>query len=378
MFLNNMKFFENITEALFLSRKNRFIVECRLNKKKEFAYLPNPGRLLELFCEGATLILSSQMTSGKYKYTVIGVKKGNIPVMLHTHVSNKIAKYLIECNRLKGFNNVKILKEEFSKGRNRFDFLIEQNGIIKALEIKTCTLFYDGIAMFPDAITERGTRHLYELAKINGTVIFLIQTKDVDYFLPEFNVDINFAKALLEVKDRIEIKAYGIKWNENFALDEDVKEVKIPWDIAERHTHDSGAYLLILYLPDDRFIPIGESLNIFFKKGYYVYTGSGKKNLSKRIDRHKKTNKNKFWHIDYLREKCDYITTFPIRTPLDIECFMAKDLLKISTWHIEDFGCSDCKCKSHLFGFLDNPLKNKKFINFFLHYRMGMLKNEIE
>ncbi|GAB4437957.1 MAG: hypothetical protein OHK0040_09400 [bacterium] len=373
-----MIFFKNTEKAKFLKRKNRFIVECELNGKIVVAYLPNPGRLLELLYEGANLYLSPGMTAGKYKYTVIGVEKDNTPVMLHTHISNKVAKYLIEGNYLQDFKNVKILKEEFTIGKSRFDFLIEKDGSKRALEIKTCTLFHDGIAMFPDAVTERGARHLYELAEVKGSLIFLIQTTDVDYFLPEFNVDLNFAKAMLAVKDKVEIKAYAVKWKNDLSLDPTVKKIEIAWDIAEKHSIDSGCYLIILNLSTGRNIAVGEMGSISFKGGYYVYVGSAKKNLSKRVERHKKVLKKKFWHIDYLREKAEYLTALPIRTPFDLECVVANEVSKISDWFMKDFGCSDCKCKSHLFGFSKNPLQNRKFIDLILFYRIGILRQEMK
>jgi len=110
---------------------------------------------------------------------------------------------------------------------------------------------------------------------------------------------------------------------------------------------NSGSYILILKLERDKKIKIGFLGYINFKKGYYFYCGSGKKNLHQRIERHKRKNKKTFWHIDYLREKSKYISA--ITFDKLSECQLAEKLKKITEGSINNFGSSDCKCKTHLF-----------------------------
>jgi len=373
----------NIIEGIFLSRKNRFVVECKVNNEIKFAYLPNPGRLLELLYKDVPLYLQLNEKKGCYEYTVVGVKKDDYPVMLHTHFSNKVFRYLLENRLIKDFENCRVLKEEFSIGNSRFDFLINCKMGELLLEVKTCTLFHNDIAMFPDAVTKRGTKHLKELAQlsksgIRGAVIFLVQNDSVKYFLPEFNIDLVFAKTLLEVKNHVIVKAYGISWEQDLTFKQRVKELKIPWNVLKAHINDSGSYFLILKLEKDAHIEIGGIGNIFFKSGYYAYVGSGKKFLSRRVERHKRVRKKLFWHIDYFRTHCEYVTSFIIRTSQDIECLLSEELKKISNWQIQNFGCSDCKCNSHLYGFSENPLSNKSFIDLLMKYRLGAISEEIK
>lgn len=383
--MSTIDFFEKpIIKAKFLERKNRFVVKCKVKNEVISAYLPNSGRLFELLYRGAEIYLSHNRKSSNFKYIVVGVNKSRENIMLHTHMSNKVFKYMLEKNLIKDFCDYKIVKEEFAIGNSRFDFLIEKNQKRIAIEVKTCTLFHDKIAMFPDAITGRGTKHISELANlrkngIDGALIFLIQSKNVDYFLPEFNVDLDFSKSLLEIKDKILVKAFALRWDDNFMLDEKIKEVLICWDVAKKHTlYDSGAYFLILFLKNDLVIDIGELGKIFFKKGYYLYVGSGKKGLTKRIERHKRINKKLFWHIDYLRPHCEFVNSITFRTGNDLECLLANRLKVISDWEVKNFGSSDCKCSSHLFSFKKNPMEQRKFIDLVMHYRIGILKNEID
>ncbi len=381
--MEKIKIFDGeILKGVFLSRKNRFLVECKVNDEIKFAYLPNPGKLLELLYQNVTLYLKPNEKDNGYEYTVIGVQKNDVPVMLHTHFSNKVFKSLLENQLIKDFENCKVLKEEFSIGNSRFDFFINCKMGELLLEVKTCTLFHNNIAMFPDAITKRGTKHLKKLAQlsklgIKGAVIFFVQTDSVEYFLPEFNIDLDFAKTLFEVKNLVLVKAYGIGWERNLMLKNQVKELKIPWDVLKNHIKDSGSYILILKLEKDTTIEVGELGSVCFKKGYYTYVGSGRKFLSKRVERHKKVRKKMFWHIDYLRKHCEYVTSFTIRTSKDIECMLSKELKKISNWEVLNFGCSDCNCRSHLYGFCENPLLQKNFIELLMKYRLESISEEI-
>ncbi len=112
-----------------------------------------------------------------------------------------------------------------------------------------------------------------------------------------------------------------------------------------------GSYLLLIHLENDKNINIGKLGKINFRKGYYFYTGSamGKSvNLENRIARHLRKNKRLRWHIDYLLEDRDAkiidVFMFPDK---NLECFLAKKL-SINGEKINGFGCSDCKCETHL------------------------------
>jgi sugar fermentation stimulation protein A len=93
------------------------------------------------------------------------------------------------------------------------------------------------------------------------------------------------------------------------------------------------------------------------------------KNLKCRVARHLRKNKKKHWHIDYLTEKNKVIKVFEIKSLRNIECEIAKELDKISDNKIDSFGCTDCKCKSHLFYFKTNPLKLINFIEMVFDFR---------
>ena len=109
-----------------------------------------------------------------------------------------------------------------------------------------------------------------------------------------------------------------------------------------------GSYAIIIELKQDKDITVGKIGKIFFKKGCYVYIGSGFNGLKQRIKRHITTDKKKHWHIDYLLEKADILKIFIKESNQKQECEIANNFSKKLS-SISSFGCSDCQCKSHLF-----------------------------
>jgi len=109
-----------------------------------------------------------------------------------------------------------------------------------------------------------------------------------------------------------------------------------------------GSYLLIVELEDDQVISIDMKEKRRFDKGNYVYVGSALNGLEKRIQRHLKADKKMHWHIDYLLEHSKIIDVFYKENIHKEECDIAKTFDE-NLISIKGFGCSDCRCESHLF-----------------------------
>ncbi len=133
-----------------------------------------------------------------------------------------------------------------------------------------------------------------------------------------------------------------------------------------------GTYCLIIHLKEDTTIKVGKLGFIDFKEGYYVYVGSALKSLESRLKRHLSSSKKLFWHVDYLlaspNTKIDNIV-FVVESS-KWECSIASEISKEGS-EISRFGCSDCKCKSHLFNFDKLEISIKTCLNAF-----NMLKLE--
>jgi sugar fermentation stimulation protein A len=379
-----MKPFGNIITASFTSRPNRFVVECTVDGREVRAYLPNPGRLWELLLPGARLYLTEFPPSSErsLKFMAVAVERNGVPIMLHTHHNNAVARRLIEENRVPGLEGAAIIKPEHTIGHSRFDFLLKREGRDVLLEVKSCTLFSETLAMFPDAVTARGTRHLRELASLSrkgmdAAALFIVHAPNVRFFMPEHHTDLDFSQTLLSVKDRVMVKAVSVGWNHDLIMGDDVRELTIPWDMVKRESRDNGSYIIVLRLEQNSRIPVGGLGDIEFRKGFYLYVGSAKKDLTRRINRHRSERKNLFWHIDYLREYAVFHAALPIRTAADLECEIAASLSKIADWRVIGFGSSDCSCESHLFGMKDDPMHSGEFIRRLFHFRMGRLEEAL-
>jgi sugar fermentation stimulation protein A len=375
-----MGFFNSIKTAEFIDRPNRFIVRCRKDGQEITAFLPNPGRLQELLLPSRRLYLTQDSISEKrkYPYTVVAVEREGIPIMLHTHKTNAVARYLIDKDRVPGLEGARVIGQEIPIGHSRFDLLVEDRGKPILLEVKSCTLVGNRIAMFPDAVTERGARHLQELAELSEigrktAVLFVVHWSRAEYFLPDYHTDLHFTRTMLECREKVRFFPVSVRWNSDLSLDSKTRLLTIPWDFIKKEAKDRGSYLLILKLGVRETIPIGKMGNIVFPPGYYIYVGSAMANLTARIERHRRLRKNHHWHIDYLRQEAEFETALPFRASVSLECPMAGAMGKISDWTIPFLGSTDCSCPTHLFGMKTDPFRSPKFINLIQYFRMDRL-----
>ncbi len=122
-----------------------------------------------------------------------------------------------------------------------------------------------------------------------------------------------------------------------------------------------GVYILIISVAEDIRINVGSLGEVFFEKGSYTYVGSAQKSLEKRIERHRRKAKRKFWHIDYLLDnRCANVVDVLYKAAeKSEECKIARKLSE-RVAPIVDFGSSDCSCVSHLFK-IDNCSFMKDF-----------------
>ncbi len=371
------RFFDRTIRVRFLKRPNRFLILCKWKGKTLPAFLPNPGRLQELLLPGRIIHLLQEEKSPDRKtcHTAVAVDRDDHPIMLHTHRTNDVARYLLEKRKIPGFENAKIVKSEIQVGRSRFDFLLRDGDQDILLEVKSCTLVGQKVAMFPDAITERGARHLRELAKISEegvrtVVLFIVHWEFAKVFMPDYHTDFNFSQTLLQIRNRVEVMPVSVRWGQNLSLSPNVRLLQIPWSYIEEEAKDRGSYLLILNMKRNRKIDVRKLGKVEFRKGFYIYVGSAMANLSKRMERHRRLRKQHHWHIDELRAAAEFHSVLAIRSSDRLECEIAKGLSRIAEWSIPGFGSTDCSCNTHLFGMLNDPLHSEHFQKLLQHFRM--------
>jgi Uri superfamily endonuclease len=124
-----------------------------------------------------------------------------------------------------------------------------------------------------------------------------------------------------------------------------------------------GIYILAIQLSQNAEIRVGALGELSLAMGTYLYVGSAQNGLEKRVERHFRKNKRRFWHIDYLLENAgaQIVTVFFKEAPKTMECTIAEAIGKRGEG-VASFGCSDCHCKSHLF-----RVEAYAFLNEFLH-----------
>lgn len=118
-----------------------------------------------------------------------------------------------------------------------------------------------------------------------------------------------------------------------------------------------GSYVLLIKLPEEQIITIGSLKALHFPSGGYAYVGSALNGFKTRIRRHLTSNKKLHWHIDYLLEKASITGVILYETNDRAECTIAQ-ALEHQFDSIPGFGCSDCRCRSHLFFADENQMES--------------------
>jgi sugar fermentation stimulation protein A len=371
------RFFDRPTTAHFITRLNRFLVRCERGGRVIDAFLPNPGRLLELLLPGRCVYLVREKgeQARKTGFTAVAIEREGVPVMVHTHRTNDVARFLLHHRLVPGLERANVKASEITRGRSRFDFLLQDGGERTVLEVKSCTLFGNQVAMFPDAVTERGSRHLKGLVALtgNGTrgaVLFVVHWPHARVFMPDYHTDPVFAKTLLEVRHTIRIIPISVRWNSDLTLGRTVELLDIPWNHIEQESKDRGSYLLILRVPRAMRLSVGRLGMVTLTPGFYVYVGSAMGGLERRMARHRRIAKRPHWHIDALRAVAEFRSVLAIRASTRLECDIARALRAIGEWSIPGFGSTDCRCETHLFGLTGDPFQREDFHRLVQSFRM--------
>ncbi|NLX90560.1 MAG: DNA/RNA nuclease SfsA [Firmicutes bacterium] len=211
-----------LEEGIFVERPNRFLIRCALKKAVDGvdcarprslveAHLPDPGRLKELLVPGRRIWLRSvnNIPRRKTKWTAVLTERpdGKGFVSLDSTLPNRLIAKALQRGVMEEFQGWSLLSAEFKMGHSRWDFLLAGPGESRlVLEVKSVTLVENGVGLFPDAITARGTRHLQELAEIaqqpdwKAAALFVLQRDDACRIEAARSIDQTFAAVLAEAR----------------------------------------------------------------------------------------------------------------------------------------------------------------------------------
>jgi len=211
---HKVKIAGKIREATFLERLNRFSALVAIEGSNEAVYLANSGRMAELLQPGRKVLLEEKSDPHrKSSYDLIMVALGQKLVSVDARAPGKLVYEALMRGNLPHFDGYSSILREATLGQSRLDFLLSNHSRY-FLEVKSVTLVRQGKALFPDAPTSRGRRHLRELiqAKQQGEeagIIFIIQREDACTFSPHDEMDPEFGRALRQARERgVAVYAY--------------------------------------------------------------------------------------------------------------------------------------------------------------------------
>jgi len=218
-----------------IKRYKRFFADVQLDNNKEIvtAHCPNTGSMLGLLGEGNAVKLSeANKKDRKLKFTLEIIKSNGANVGVNTHRANRIVEAALLSNKIKSIKKIIHMQREVRYGENsRIDFLVNNKDEEIYIEVKNVTLsLKKGIAEFPDAITERGSKHLKELSKIKdkktrAIMLYLIQRDDCKYFQIAKEIDEKYNSNLKKaIESGVEVLCYNCKFKNNkIELDKKIK-----------------------------------------------------------------------------------------------------------------------------------------------------------
>ena len=188
--------------ARLVRRDNRFRVTVEVGGRQVAAHLPNSGRLTELLTPGRPCwlepIASPRRKTG---YDLRLVVFAGVLVSVDARLPNPLLAEALEEDRLIPFQGYTAYRREVTLGQSRIDFQLQMPEGPLWMESKSVTLVERGVALFPDAPTGRGTRHVEELMRVAGhghraAIVFVVQRPDALCFSPHSEADPAFSEAL--------------------------------------------------------------------------------------------------------------------------------------------------------------------------------------
>ena len=218
-----MKFIKDTVRATFVRRPNRFQGFVEYEGEVIMTHVPNTGRVQEILLPGATVILRKEDNPArKTAFSLIAAYKGEALINIDSQIPNKVVEEALLSGHIPELRKYSIIQREKTYKKSRFDFLLETpEGEKFYLEVKGVTLEENGRASFPDAPTERGTKHINELMDAydegyGAGVIFVLQMANMKEFSPAYEKDPLFSSTLYKASQHgVRVMAYECEVTEH-------------------------------------------------------------------------------------------------------------------------------------------------------------------
>ncbi len=204
-----------LVDGTLIGRRARFTAMVSVGGNVMPAHLPTSSRLGELLIPDTRIILADRMRPGRLtRYDLVMVETSSGLVSVDSLVPNRLISWALRNSALPEFEGWSFARAEAVCGGSRFDFLLAGPKGRCWVEVKSVTLVQDGTALFPDAVTMRGARHLDELGDAvdhgdYAAAVFVVQRGDAHRFAPNRPLDPRFADALARAASRgVDVYAY--------------------------------------------------------------------------------------------------------------------------------------------------------------------------
>lgn len=212
--------YNKLTPAILLERENRFVAKVRVRGQTQLAHVPNTGRLEELMQPGTRVYLEPvQNKQRKTLWDLVLVRGPESLVAVDSRLSTLLFAEALAEKKIKEFQGATIEKKEITFGKSRLDFKLSSPEGPVYVEVKSVNLVQNGRALFPDAPTARGARHIDELIKAQnngsrGALFFSVQREDGNAFSPHYEMDPVFGQKVEEAyKAGVMVLAYKCEIN---------------------------------------------------------------------------------------------------------------------------------------------------------------------
>ncbi len=220
----NLKWDLPLVEAKLIKRYKRFLADVTLKDETLTVHVPNTGSMTSCWApEWKCALSKSNNPNRKMPYTLELTHNGETWIGVNTANANKLAHLWLKNNLIEGLTDYSVIRPEMKIGQSRIDFYLEGHPNLPPcyVEVKSVTLKHEGMAQFPDAVSERGQKHLKELIDIKSqgnraAMLYVVQREDVSEMRPAHSIDKKYSE-LLKIAHAagVEIFVYQCKMNDS-------------------------------------------------------------------------------------------------------------------------------------------------------------------
>lgn len=229
-----MQFNEPVQTARLLKRYKRFFADVLIDGEVVTAHVPNTGSLITVISENAECIVTKSLNpKRKLKWTLQLVRTDQGWAGVNTSLPNHLVVEAFRAGRIEDWRPYGFCKPEHKiSAKSRIDLVLAQTAASFAdqqelcfIEIKNVTLSSKGVARFPDAVTERGQKHLVELTNLverghRAEIVFVVQRENCRAFAPADEIDKEYGRLLREASRKgVRARALGVKFQPNSGLE---------------------------------------------------------------------------------------------------------------------------------------------------------------